>query len=60
MGHLMLDEIKLKNSIAYNCNSNKVTGFSTRTHEHINESEYSRYVKEEEGFFKETTNQSIC
>ena len=27
VGHLMLDEVKLKNGIAYNCNSNEVTGF---------------------------------
>ena len=27
MGHLMLDEIKLKNGITYKCNSNKVLGF---------------------------------
>ena len=29
-GHLMLDEVKLKNGIAYNCNSNEVTGFIPR------------------------------
>ena len=27
VGHLMLDEVKLKNGISYNCNSNEVTGF---------------------------------
>ena len=27
IGRLILDEIKLKNGIAYNCNSNEVTGF---------------------------------
>ena len=27
LGHIMMDEIKLNNGIAYNCNSNEVTGF---------------------------------
>ena len=27
IGHVMLDEVKLKNGIAYNCKSNAVTGF---------------------------------
>ena len=33
VGHLMLDEIKVKKGIAFNSNSNKVTGFLP---EHLN------------------------
>ena len=29
VGHLMMDEIKLKNGIAFNCKSNEITGFVT-------------------------------
>ena len=27
VGHFMMDQIKLKNGIAFNCNSNEITGF---------------------------------
>ena len=29
VSHLMMDEIKLKNGIAFNCMSNEITGFVT-------------------------------
>ena len=28
VGHVMIDEIKLKNGIAYNCNNSEVSGFA--------------------------------
>ena len=39
IGHLMMDKIKLKNGIAFNCNSNDITGFLT---EQLNTKKISR------------------
>ena len=45
MGHLMLDEIKLKNGIAYNCNSNEVTDFFPE-HMYTNCQQYEMEIRQ--------------